>query len=376
MTIPIRLPSRVKNRTRPTFPRDFSLNPLSFLLLGLFLLGGVLLQHYITGTPLLPLLLIVAGMGGQAIVIALFPAWSTLLFFQLLLWATLPSGLVGTFLPQAIQSGASGDLGVPWILGGMGGLGMLLSCSLQLISHWDRVVILRFGKFHSVKGAGLFFLLPLVDRVANSVDTRIRATDFSAEKTITQDTVPVHVDALAFWMIWDAQKAVLEVENYLEAVVLSAQAALRDSIGRYDLATLLANRESLGKEIREALDAKTNPWGITILSVEFTDIIIPQGLEDAMSKQAQAARERHSRVILSEAEVDVAEKFDIASQKYKNNPTALQLRAMNMIYEGLRQKGSLMILPSSALDGMNLGTVMAAEAITRTDNKESEDGKD
>jgi regulator of protease activity HflC (stomatin/prohibitin superfamily) len=195
------------------------------------------------------------------------------------------------------------------------------------------------------------------------VDTRIRATDFSAEKTLTSDTVPVHVDGLAFWMIWDAKRAILEVENFVEAVTLSAQTALRESIGNHDLNTLLTERRTLYKEIQNILDAKTNSWGITILSVEFTDINIPQGLEDAMSRRAQAERERQSRVILGTAEVEIAQKFAEASESYKDNETALHLRAMNMIYEGIRQKGSMILLPASALDSMNLGTVMGTAAL-------------
>jgi len=200
------------------------------------------------------------------------------------------------------------------------------------------------------------------------VDTRIRATDFSAEKTLTKDTVPVHVDALAFWMIWEAKQAVLEVENYIEAVILSAQTALRDSIGKHDLTSLLSEREELGKEIQRILDVKTNPWGITILSIEITDIIIPKELEDSMSKQAQAERERRSRVILGTAEVEIAEKFEKAAEKYKDNPVALQLRAMNMVYEGIRQNNSLILLPSSALDNMNLGAVLGTAAYNKVEN--------
>jgi regulator of protease activity HflC (stomatin/prohibitin superfamily) len=239
------------------------------------------------------------------------------------------------------------------------------------------VVILRFGKFSRVKNPGLRLLFPFIEKIAEFVDTRIRVTDFSAEKTITKDTVPVHVDALTFWMIWDAKKAVLEVENYLEAVTLSAQTALRDSIGKHNLAELLSDRDKIAGEIQKTLDNKTNPWGITILSIEFTDIIIPKELEDAMSKQAQAERERQSRIILGSAEIEIAKKFEEAAKSYENNETALHLRAMNMVYEGIRQKGSLMLLPSSALDSMNLGTVMGAAALEKQaqEKKGSEEKK-
>ncbi|MBA7715536.1 hypothetical protein ES703_124585 [subsurface metagenome] len=214
-------------------------------------------------------------------------------------------------------------------------------------------------------GPGLFLLFPLVDRIAQFVDTRIRATDFSAEKTLTRDTVPVHVDALTFWMIWDAKRAVLEVENFMQAIVLSAQTALRDGIGKHNLADLLSEKDRLCKEIQQILDAKTNPWGITILSIEITDILIPTELEDAMSRRAQAERESQSRVILGEAEVKVAEKFEEAARRYQDNPTALHLRAMNMIYDGLKKNNSIMILPSSALESMSLGTVMGAAALAK-----------
>jgi len=251
-----------------------------------------------------------------------------------------------------------------WLLG-LGSLGIVMASSIQLIYQWDKVVILRAGKFRKVHGPGLFFLVPLLDRIASFVDTRIRVTDFTAEKTLTNDTVPVHVDALAFWMIWDPKQAVLEVEDYFEAVSLSGQTALRDAIGKHKLATLLAEREELGNEIQQKLDSKTNPWGISILSIEITEIIIPKELEDAMSKQAQAEREKKSRVILGEAEVEVAAKFEEASRKYCENPTALQLRAMNMVYEGMKQNNSLMLMPSSALDNMNLGAVMGTAALNK-----------
>jgi regulator of protease activity HflC (stomatin/prohibitin superfamily) len=208
--------------------------------------------------------------------------------------------------------------------------------------------------------------LPIADRIAQVVDTRIRATDFTAEKTLTRDTVPVHVDALTFWMIWDAKLAVLEVENFVEAAVLSAQTALRDAIGKATLAELLSERERIGREIQQLLDAKTNPWGITILSIEFTDIVIPQALEDAMSRRAQAERESQSRVILGAAEAEVATKYREAAAIYAGDEAAMHLRAMNMVYDGLKSNNSsIMVLPSSALDSMSLGGVMGAAALQR-----------
>jgi regulator of protease activity HflC (stomatin/prohibitin superfamily) len=229
---------------------------------------------------------------------------------------------------------------------------------LQMAQQWEKAVIFRLGRFKGLRGPGLFLIVPVIDRAARFVDTRIRATDFRAETTLTKDTVPVNVDAIAFWMIWDAEKATLEVEDFLDAVILAAQAALRDAIGKNDLASLLSERDRLGKEIQEILDAKTNPWGVSILSIGITDIIISKELEDALSQQAQAERERHSRLILGEAEVEVARKYVEASKVYAENPTALQLRGMSMVYESIRKNGTVVLLPSGAVQDLALGRVM------------------
>ena len=234
---------------------------------------------------------------------------------------------------------------------------VLVAPGIQIAYQWERGVLLRFGKFRALRKPGLFAILPVVDKVAQFVDQRIRVTDFSAETTLTADTVPVNVDAIAFWMVWDAEKAVLEVEEFAQAVSLSAQTALRNAIGKHELASLLSERDRLGAEIQEVLDDKTNAWGITTQSVEIRDIIIPKGLEDAMSRQAQAERERQSRIILGTAETEIAEKFSQASEQYQDNPIALHLRAMHMVYEGLRQKGSMIIVPSSAVETMGLGAL-------------------
>lgn len=242
---------------------------------------------------------------------------------------------------------------------------LVILLSLRTALQWDRAVVLRLGRFHGLKGPGIFFLVPFLDRVARYVDMRIRATEFSSERTLTKDTVPVNVDAICFWLVWDAQKAVLEVENYYRAIVLSAQTALRDAIGTHLLAELLSHREAVGKRLQEVLDHKTNPWGITVQSVEVRDIIIPRSLEDAMSMQAQAERERQARIILSTAETEIAAKFVEAAEPYQNNPIAVHLRAMNMLYEGLRENGSLIIVPSSALDSMNLGAMGGLAALAQ-----------
>ncbi|MFH1921946.1 MAG: slipin family protein [Planctomycetota bacterium] len=234
---------------------------------------------------------------------------------------------------------------------------LLVAPAVQIAYQWERAVVLRFGRFKGLRKPGLFVVVPVVDKVAQFVDQRIRVTDFSAETTLTSDTVPVSVDAIAFWMVWDAQKAVLEVEHFDEAVILSAQTALRNAIGKHELAALLSERDRLGQEIQRTLDEKTNAWGVTTQAVEIRDIVIPKGLEDAMSRQAQAERERQSRIILGTAETEIAEKFARASEHYRDNPVALHLRAMNMVYEGLRNKGAMIIVPSSAVETMGLGAL-------------------
>ncbi len=348
---------RIKNIPKAKLLKDFTYNSFSYLIFGLFLIAAIIIQQLVF-TPIASeeIAYVVIGTMFAAGIITLIPMWIGVIQMVIISWLAIFLGL--------------GDFTIP--MASIIAFGILISPSFQLVLQWDKVVILRAGKFKSVHGPGLFFMFPIFDRIAEFVDTRIRATDFTAEKTLTQDTVPVHVDALAFWMIWDAQKAILEVENYLEAVTLSAQTALRDSIGKHNLSVLLSEREMLCDEIQKVLDAKTNPWGISILSVEFTEIVIPQALEDAMSKQAQAEREKQSRIILGTAEVEIAEKFEKAAERYKNNPTALHLRAMNMVYEGIRQNGSMMLLPSSALETMNLGSVMGTMALQKSENNKIE----
>ncbi len=250
-------------------------------------------------------------------------------------------------------------------------LALLIAPSVQIAYQWEKAVVLRFGRFRGLRSSGLFLIFPVIDKVAQFVDQRIRVSDFSAETTLTADTVPVNVDAIAFWMVWDAEKSVLEVERYAEAVILSAQTALRNAIGKHDLAELLSERDRLGGEIQAVLDDKTSAWGITTQAVEIRDIIIPKGLEDAMSRQAQAERERQSRIILGTAETEIAEKFARASEHYRENPVALHLRAMNMVYEGLRQKGSMIIVPSTAVETMGLGALGGLTAFDRGAPQES-----
>jgi len=248
---------------------------------------------------------------------------------------------------------------------------LIVAPSVQIAYQWEKAVVLRFGKFRGLRKSGLFVVFPVIDKVAQFVDQRVRVTDFSAEVTLTADTVPVNVDAIAFWMVWDAEKAVLEVERFHDAVIMSAQTALRDAIGKNDLAVLLSERDRLGHEIQKSLDEKASGWGVTTQAVEIRDIIIPKGLEDAMSRQAQAERERQSRIILGTAETEIAEKFARASEHYRDNPVALHLRAMNMVYEGLRQKGSMIIVPSTAVETMGLGALGGLTAFGKKGDAEA-----
>lgn len=234
-------------------------------------------------------------------------------------------------------------------------LSMIMLTCLKVADQWDHVIVLKLGKYHATYKAGMFFLVPFVDQVAKWIDTRVKTADLLAEETLTKDTVPVDVDAVMFWLVYDAKKAALEVEKLEESVTWAAQTALRDLIGKTQLAELLVGRDVLDAQLQEIIDGRTEPWGVTVQSVEIREIRIPQNLQDSMSRQAQAERERQARVILGESEKQIAKSFAEAAEQYADNPTALHLRAMNMLFEGLKEKGSLMIVPSSAIDSMNLG---------------------
>jgi regulator of protease activity HflC (stomatin/prohibitin superfamily) len=249
-----------------------------------------------------------------------------------------------------------------WVILGVG-LGLIAAQSPRVASQWERAIVLRLGKYIGQQGPGLFWIVPFVDRVSSWVDQRIITTSFAAEQTLTSDTVPVNVDAVLFWLVYDAEKAALEVQDYGAAVSWAAQTALRDIIGRTSLTDLLRGRERIEEELQKLIDARSNPWGVTVQSVEMRDIVIPDSLQDAMSREAQAAREKQARVILSQAEVEIAKSFEIAAQSYRDNPTALHLRAMNMLYEGLKEKGALMLIPSSAVESMGMGGLMGSAAL-------------
>lgn len=247
-------------------------------------------------------------------------------------------------------------------------IGLFFLFAIQVARQWEKAVVLRFGRFVGLRGPGLFFILPLVDQVSTWIDHRVMVTPFNAEKTLTRDTVPVDVDAVLFWVVWDAEKAALEVEDYKTAIAWAAQTALREVIGQKPLSDILVGRAKMDAELQQIIDERTTPWGITVQSVEIRDIVIPQELEDAMSRQAQAERERQARVILGESEKQIADSFAQASQAYINNPTALHLRAMNMLFEGLKEKGALVIVPSSAVDTMNLGGLSGVVSLAQQHN--------
>ncbi|TAK12697.1 MAG: slipin family protein [Anaerolineae bacterium] len=236
---------------------------------------------------------------------------------------------------------------------------------LKIANQWEKAVVLRLGKFQGLKGPGVFWVIPVVDNVTKWIDHRVMVSPFTAERTLTRDTVPVDVDAVLFWVVWDAEKAALEVEDYRSAITWASQTALREVIGSLMLADVLAGRSNMDADLQKIIDERTTPWGVSVQSVEIRDIIIPKDLEDAMSRQAQAERERQARVILGESEMQIAESFAEASKAYSNNPTALHLRAMNMLFEGLKEKGALVIVPSSAVDTMNLGGLSGMVALAQ-----------
>lgn len=244
-------------------------------------------------------------------------------------------------------------------------LALLFLFAIKVADQWEKAVVLRFGRYVGLRGPGIFWLTPIVETAPVWIDHRVMVTPFSAEKTLTKDTVPVDVDAVLFWLVWDAEKAALEVEDYQVAITWAAQTALREVIGQMNLAEILVGRALMDRELQKIIDERTTPWGVTVQSVEIRDVVIPQDLEDAMSRQAQAERERQARVILGESEKQIAQSFADASQAYQQNPTALHLRAMNMLFEGLKEKGALVIVPSSAVETMNLGGLMGVTSLGR-----------
>ncbi len=269
---------------------------------------------------------------------------------------------------------SSQQMPVPWVILvtiAINAIGVYILFAWKIADQWEKAVILRLGRFIGLRGPGIFWIIPIVDSIPIWIDHRVMVTPFSAEKTLTKDTVPVDVDAVLFWLVWDAEKASLEVEDYRMAIAWAAQTALREVIGQMDLADILVGRARMDRDLQKIIDERTTPWGVTVQSVEIRDIVIPQVLEDAMSRRAQAERERQARVILGESEQQIASSFADASRAYRDNPTALHLRAMNMLFEGLKEKGALVIVPSSAVDTMNLGGIAGMTALAQSGGLES-----
>ena len=290
------------------------------------------------------------------------------------------SGVAGTVFAVILVAAVVGALVMDgkapdWIIGtyvlGLTLVGTYILYAMRVASQWEKAIILRLGRFHKLAGPGLFWIVPIIDTIPSWIDHRVMVTPFTAEKTLTKDTVPVDVDAVLFWVVWDAEKAALEVKDYVSAISWAAQTALREIIGQMTLADILVGRSKMDQDLQKIIDERTTPWGVTVQSVEIRDVIIPPDLEDAMSSQAQAERERQARVILGESEKQIAASFAEASQAYVDNPTALHLRAMNMLFEGLKEKGALVIVPSSAVDTMNLGGLSGIVAMAQN-NKPKE----
>jgi regulator of protease activity HflC (stomatin/prohibitin superfamily) len=279
---------------------------------------------------------------------------------------------LGLAYPRFAVSDYSGSLG---IAAGSFVLAVLTSSATKIANQWERAIVLRLGRFRSMKGPGLFFIIPIVDTVPYCIDIRVITSSFKAEKTLTKDTVPVDVDAVLFWRVLDPKKAALDVADYQSAISWAAQTALRDVIGKTMLSDMLEGRERISDVLRKIIDERTEPWGINVISVEVKDVLIPPGLEDAMSMQAQAERERQARVILGDSERQIAEKFEQAARTYVDNPTALHLRAMNMLYEGLKQNATIVLVPSAAVDSMQLGSLAGITAMATELSKKSRSKK-
>ena len=266
-------------------------------------------------------------------------------------------------IPAMVGGVISAAQNTPWAFVAGITVGLFLMQSPKIAKQWERAVVLRLGKYVGLRGPGLFWVVPFFDSVVRWIDQRVITTSFAAEETLTSDTVPVNVDAVLFWLVYDPEKAALEVQEYQQAVSWAAQTALRDIIGRTSLTDLLRGRERIEEELQKLIDQRSNPWGVTVQSVEMRDVVIPESLQDAMSREAQASRGKQARVILGQAEVEIAHMFEKAAESYRCNPTALHLRAMNMLYEGLKEKGALMLVPSSAVESMGMGGLLGAAAL-------------
>lgn len=292
-------------------------------------------------------------------------------FTVLIFFVILAIGALLSYPFYKVSANAAGT----WVLMSSFAIALLMSSAIKVADQWNRAVVLRLGKFHALKGPGLFFIIPIVDNIPYWIDIRVITTSFTAEKTLTKDTVPVNVDAVLFWKVIDPKKAAIDVADYRGAISWASQTALRDIIGKTMLSDMLEGREKISNQLQKIIDERTEPWGINVISVEVKDVLIPSALEDAMSMQAQAERERQARVILGDSERQVAEKFAEASKAYANNPTAFHLRAMNMLYEGLKSNSTIVVVPSTAIETMQLGGIAGVTALTMELNKEKENKK-
>ena len=351
----------IKNLIRKQFESDFYINPVNFLILSCCTAAGMILYTF-------------------KIQDSTLSDFVYLLIFPLLLFVNLTcAGKWESFINVNLIA----IIGFYWWKGPVSlyysipiGIGSVIAPCFQLTREWERAVLLRLGKFKMIKGPGIFLILPFTDTINKIVDLRIRATDFAAETNLTQDSVPLTIDAIAFWMVWDAEKAILEVENYVDAVILSAQTALRDAIGEKTLSVLLQKREELGEEIRKSVDKKTSEWGITIQSIEIRDIILPKELSNVMSKRAQAEREKHSRIIIGEAEIELAKKFQKAAEIYRQDEIAFKLKGMHIVNEGLKNGNSMLMVPSSISENLNIDNLFGVKALGEIQNLKKQQKKD
>jgi regulator of protease activity HflC (stomatin/prohibitin superfamily) len=348
----------VKNPILPEKKRDFALNAAGlglFLLVCLFILAGLALGR---GFPSPAELGILAGLPALAILcMVLFPGWAAAVKVYAVLACIAGSAASGVFFP----AGAAGVYGLALIFAA---LAILIVPSVQKLNEWERAIVLRFGRFHRVRGPGLFALVPLADRVAQAVDIRIRVTDFTAQETLTLDSVTVTVDALCFWLVWDPEKAILEVENYKDAVILSSKTALRNAISSHDLSTFLEHGEVIARQIQTDVDAKTTEWGITVQHIEITDIQIPEALQNSLSRIAQAEREKKGRVLLAEAEIEIARKLEEAVRIYAKNEPAMKLKILSILNEGLKAGNSMMLVPNSITGKLEANGIFGLQALT------------
>ena len=295
-------------------------------------------------------------------------------FFPVLIFFVIVA--IGAALTYVLSRGPAG-VEISWPVACTLFIAIVISSAIKVADQWNKAVVLRLGRFQSLKGPGLFFIIPIIDNIPYWIDIRVIATAFTAEKTLTKDTVPVNVDAVLFWKVIDAKKAALDVADYRNAINWASQTALRDVIGKTMLSDMLEGRDRISEQLQKIIDERTEPWGINVISVEVKDVLIPSALEDAMSMQAQAERERQARVILGDSEKQVAEKFRDAARSYADNPTALHLRAMNMLYEGLKSNATIVIVPSTAVDSMQLGGLTGITALSMgLDKKRSKKAKD